>query len=198
MPDDAVAHGPTDGGLAPPTDYGLVVPDGWFRIPLEPDGWKGPIRALAERVFDGQDDAVLLKREFSKALLARAEEGYENGGVELYISTTSIGPVPLSSSLLVTVVPPDQGCRLDAQGRSQQITAVELPFAGPATMRRTRTVPEADDSSGSQLPVTVVDYAVGVPGTEAVLLLTFSTPLDMFADAMVELFEAVAKTLHWK
>ncbi|MER6535787.1 hypothetical protein ACWDE0_33955 [Streptomyces sp. 900105755] len=195
---DAVAHGPTDGGLAPPTDYGLVVPDGWFRIPLEPDGWKGPIKALAERVFEGQDDAVLLKREFSKALLARAEEGYENGGVELYISTTSIGPVPLSSSLLVTVVPPDQGFRLDAQGRSQQVTAVELPFAGPATTRRTRTVPEADDSSGSRLPVTVVDYAVGVPGTEAVLLLTFSTPLDMFADAMVELFEAVAKSLHWR
>ncbi|MGY4982896.1 hypothetical protein ACWCYL_38110 [Streptomyces sp. 900105755] len=195
---DAVAHGPADGGLVPPTDYGLVVPDGWFRIPLEPDGWKGPVKALAERVFDGQDDAVLLKREFSRALLARAEEGYENGGVELYISTTSIGPVPLSSSLLVTVVPPDQGFRLDAQGRSQQITAVELPFAGPATMRRTRTIPEAGDPSGSQLPVTVVDYAVGVPGTEAVLLLTFSTPLDMFADAMVELFEAVAKSLHWK
>ncbi|MGW3448990.1 hypothetical protein [Streptomyces sp. NPDC001076] len=194
---DAVAHGLTDGGL-PPTDYGLVVPDGWFRIPLEPDGWKGPIRALAERVFDGQDDAVLLKREFSKALLARAEEGYENGGVELYISTMSIGPVPLSSSLLVTVVPPEQDFRLDARGRSQQITAVELPFAGPASMRRTRTVPDADDSSGNQLPVTVVDYAVRVPGTEAVLLLTFSTSLDMFADALVDLFEAVAKSLHWK
>ncbi|MFD8815680.1 hypothetical protein ACFV23_30385 [Streptomyces sp. NPDC059627] len=195
---DAVARGLTDGELVPPADYGLVVPDGWFRIPLEPDGWKGPIRALTERVFDGRDDAVLLKREFSKALLARAEEGYENGGVELYISTTSIGPVPLSSSLLVTVVPPEQDFRLDARGRSQQIATVELPFVGPATMRRTRTVPDADDSSGDQLPVTVVDYAVGVPGTEAVLLLTFSTPLDMFADAMVDLFEAVTKSLHWK
>jgi hypothetical protein len=194
---DAVAGGLTDGGL-PPTDYGLVVPDGWFRIPLEPDGWKGPIKALTERVFDGQDDAVLLKREFSKALRARAEEGHDNGGVELYISATSIGPVPLSSSLLVTVVPPGQGFRLDARGSSQQISAVELPFAGPATMRRTRTVPVVDDSSDNRLPVTVVDYAVSVPGTEAVLLLTFSTSLDMFADALVELFEAVAKSLHWK
>ncbi|MEU9276010.1 hypothetical protein AB0D87_31455 [Streptomyces sp. NPDC048342] len=194
---DAVAGSLTDGGL-PPTDYGLVVPDGWFRIPLEADGWKGSIKALADRVFDGQDDAVLLKREFSKALRARAEEGYENGGIELYISTTSVGPMPLSSSLLVTVVPPGRGFRLDARGRSQQITAVELPFAGPATMRRTRTVPVADDSSGNQLPVTVVDYAVNVPGTEAVLLLTFSTSLDMFADALVDLFEAVAKSLHWK
>ncbi|MFJ9713498.1 hypothetical protein [Streptomyces sp. NPDC101234] len=196
---DAVADGGrTDGENAPPSDYGLVVPDGWFRIPLEPDGWKAPIRALADRVFEGQDDAVLLKREFVKAVRARAEEGYENGGVELYISTTSIGPVPLSSSLLVTVAPDGEGIRLAARGRSQEITDVVLPFVGPATMRCTRTVPDTDDSTGNQLPVTVVDYAVKVPNTQAVLLLTFSTSLDMFADALVDLFEAVAKSLHWK
>jgi hypothetical protein len=195
---DAVADGRTDGEIHPPGDYGLLVPDGWFRIPLEPDSWKGPIRALAERVFDGQDDAALLKREFTKAVGARAEEGYENGGVELYISTTSIGPVPLSSSLLVTVIPAGEGVRLEAKGRSQQIAELVLPFAGPATMRRTRRVPDAEDPTGNQLPVTVVDYAVRVPNTRAVLLLTFSTSLDMFADAMVDLFEAVAKSLHWK
>ncbi|GGN38653.1 hypothetical protein [Streptomyces fuscichromogenes] len=195
---DAVADGRTDGETLPPSDYGMLVPDGWFRIPLEPDGWKTPIRALADRVFEGQDDAVLLKREFVKAVGARAEEGYENGGVELYVSTTSIGPVPLSSSLLVTVAPAEEDVRLEAKGRSQEVTDVVLPFAGPATMRRTRTVPDAEDPTGNQLPVTVVDYAVRVPNTQAVLLLTFSTSLDMFADAMVNLFEAVAKSLHWK
>ncbi|MER7184938.1 hypothetical protein ABT404_36650 [Streptomyces hyaluromycini] len=197
MPDVA-ADGRTDGEILPPSDYGLLVPDGWFRIPLEPGSWKAPVRALAERVFDGQDDAVLLKREFIKAVSARAEEGHENGGVELYISTTSIGPVPLSSSLLVTVIPAGEDVRLEATGRSQQITDVVLPFAGPATMRRTRKVPDDEDPTGNQLPVTVVDYAVRVPSTRAVLLLTFSTSLDMFADAMVDLFEAVAKSLHWK
>ncbi|MFJ9560367.1 hypothetical protein ACIRQQ_10030 [Streptomyces fuscichromogenes] len=195
---DAVADGRADGEILPPSDYGMLVPDGWFRIPLEPDGWKAPVRALAERVFEGQDDAVLLKREFVKAVGARAEEGYENGGVELYVSTTSIGPVPLSSSLLVTVAPAEEDIRLEAKGRSQEVTDVVLPFAGPATMRRTRRVPDAEDPTGNQLPVTVVDYAVRVPNTQAILLLTFSTTLDMFADAMVDLFEAVAKSLHWK
>ncbi|MER6464224.1 hypothetical protein ACWC4D_32705 [Streptomyces sp. NPDC001288] len=195
---DAVADGTREGDTLPPSDYGLLVPDGWFRIPLEPDGWKGPVRALAERVFEGQDDAVLLKREFTRAVLARAEEGYENGGVELYISTTSIGPVPLSASLLVTVVPAEEDVRLRAKGRSQQITEVDLPFAGPATMRRTRSVPDAGDPTGNHLPVTVVDYAVRVPNTRAVLLLTFSTSLDPFADAMVEMFGAVAQSLHWR
>ncbi|MGW5658460.1 hypothetical protein [Streptomyces humi] len=195
MPD--ATDGRTEGVSAPPTDYGLLVPDGWFRIPLEPGGWKAPVRALADRVFEGQDDAVLLKREFVRAVRARAEEGYENGGVELYISTTSVGPVPLSASLLVTVVPAGEDIRLEARGRSQQVAEVALPFAGPATMRRTRTVPD-DDSSGNRLPVTVVDYAVRVPNTQAFLLLTFSTSLDMFADAMVDLFKAVATSLHWK
>ncbi|MFF4898280.1 hypothetical protein [Streptomyces sp. NPDC001068] len=195
---DLVADGPRDGGTLPPSDYGLLVPDGWFRIPLEPGSWKSPIRALADRVFDGQDDAVLLKREFAKAVGARAEEGYENGGVELYISTASIGPVPLSCSLLVTVAPAGEDLRLEARGRLQEITDVVLPFAGPATTRRTRKVPDAEDPTGNRLPVTVVDYAVRVPNTGAVLLLTFSTSLDMFADAMTDLFDAVAKSLHWK
>lgn len=195
---DVLVDGHADGEIAPPGDYGLLVPDGWFRIPLEPDSWKAPVRALAERVFDGQDDAVLLKREFIKAVAARAEEGHANGGVELYISTASIGPVPLSSSLLVTVAPAEEDIRLEAKGRSQEISDVVLPFAGPATMRRTRKVPDAEDPTGNQLPVTVVDYAVRVPNTRAVLLLTFSTSLDMYADAMVDLFEAVAKSLHWK
>ncbi|MBO4259099.1 hypothetical protein [Streptomyces griseorubiginosus] len=195
---DTVADDLTDGEIVPPSDYGLVVPDGWFRIPLEPADWKGPIRALADRVFDGQDDAVLLKREFTKAVRARAEEGYDNGGVELYISTATVGPVPLSSSLLVTVAPAGEDARLKATGRSQQVADVLLPFAGPATVRRTRRIPDTDDSTGNRLPVTVVDYAVAVPNTQAVLLLTFSTSLDMFADAMVDLFEAVAKSLHWK
>ncbi|MFJ9346955.1 hypothetical protein [Streptomyces sp. NPDC101237] len=195
---DAVADGRRESDALPPSDYGLLVPDGWFRIPLEPDGWKAPVRALAERVFEGQDDAVLLKREFTRAVGARAEEGYENGGVELYISTTSVGPVPLSASLLVTLVPAEADVRLDAKGRSQQVTEVDLPFAGPATMRRTRRVPDAGDPTGNQLPVTVVDYAVGVPNTTAVLLLTFSTSLDPFAGAMVDLFDAIARSLHWK
>ncbi|WP_369246973.1 hypothetical protein [Streptomyces sp. R41] len=183
----------------PPTDYGLIVPEDWFRIPLEPDQWKRSIRALVERVFDGQDDAVVLKRQLTKDLCARAEEGYQNGGVELYLSTMSIGPIPLSSSLIVTVIPPGESLGLTVTGKhhAQEVDEVLLPFAGPAVRRRTRTIPEDDDAYGNQLPVTTVDYAVQVPMTAASLLLTFSTSLDPFADAMVELFEAIAKSLRW-
>ncbi|MET9889285.1 hypothetical protein ABZZ47_03550 [Streptomyces sp. NPDC006465] len=184
---------------APPTDYRLIVPDGWFRIPLEPDQWKRSIRALIDNALQGQDDAAALKRQLAKELGARAEDAYRNGGVELYVSTTSIGPVPLSASLLVTVVPPDEdlGLSVSRKQRAQEIDEFLLPFAGPAIRRRTRTVPADDDSHGNSLPVTTVDYAVKIPMTTASLLLTFSTSLDPFAEAMVELFEAIAKSLSW-
>ena len=38
---------------------------------------------------------------------------------------------------------------------------------------------------------------VQVPRAEAILLLTFSTPLVQIADAMVDLFDAVAGSLSW-
>ncbi|MFF1676057.1 hypothetical protein ACFVYG_08495 [Streptomyces sp. NPDC058256] len=195
-----VVEGPGEGVvIPPPSDYGLIVPDDWFRIPLEPGEWKRSARAFAERVFDGQDDAAALKRELIKNLCARAEDGYQNGGVELYLSTMSIGPMPLSASLLVTVVPPGEilGLMVTGNHRDQVVDEVLLPFAGPASRRRTRTIPDDEDASGNQLPVTTVDYAVKVPMTAASLLMTFSTSLDPFAEAMVELFEAIAKSLRW-
>ncbi|WP_238431410.1 YusG family protein [Streptomyces cavernae] len=198
---DPVTGAPTPEMTAPPpADYGLVLPDDWFRIPLEPGQWKRPVRALADKAFEGQDDAVVLKRSLIKDISDRAEAAYENGGIELYISTATIGPIPLSASLLVTVMPPHEDARLTVSGkrRAQEVTQVHLPAAGPAMRRRTRTVPDEDEASGNRLPVTTVDYLVAVPMTAASLLLTFSTPLDAFADAMVELFDAIAGSLHWK
>ncbi|MFF3405707.1 hypothetical protein ACFYW8_05715 [Streptomyces sp. NPDC002742] len=199
MPEPVVEISTGEAGTAPPTDYRLIVPFDWFRIPLEPGEWKRSIRALVDNALRGQDDAAALKRQLTKELAARAEDAYRNGGVELYISTTSVGPIPVSASLLVTVVPPDEDLGLSVTGaqRAQEIDEILLPFAGPAIRRRTRTVPADDDSSGNRLPVTTVDYGVKIPMTTASLLLTFSTSLDPFAEALVELFEAIAKSLSW-
>lgn len=48
------------------------------------------------------------------------------------------------------------------------------------------------------LPSVTVDYQLRVPRSDMHLLLTFSTPLVQIADAMVELFDAVAGSLVWK
>jgi hypothetical protein len=58
--------------------------------------------------------------------------------------------------------------------------------------------PAPDDPADTGLPVTSVDWHIPVPGAEAYLLLSFSTPLDPVADLMADLFDAVAHSLTWR
>lgn len=43
----------------------------------------------------------------------------------------------------------------------------------------------------------MLDIHVAVPESGAYLILSFSTPLDQLADAMVDLFDSIANTLRW-
>lgn len=45
--------------------------------------------------------------------------------------------------------------------------------------------------------VTTLDVHVPVPDSGAYLMLSFSTPLTALADAMVGLFDSIARTLRW-
>ncbi|MCZ4121384.1 hypothetical protein [Streptomyces sp. H39-S7] len=191
-----------------PSDYQLLLPDGWFRIDLDPERREGAVDALVERQFRGIDDAPIVKQQVREELRGRALEAYKNGGIELYMSMQAAGALTVPASLLVTLVPKeslgsevpvdDLAAFLAERGgpAEYQVTVEELP-AGTAVRTRARTVPAADDPSGSALPVTSVDYHVPVPGSEAYLLLSFSTPLDPIADAMADLFDAVALSLKW-
>ncbi|MGI5471769.1 hypothetical protein [Streptomyces sp. CA-132043] len=191
---------------AAPVDYQLALPEGWFRIPLEVTARQASVEALVDRQFKGVDDAPHLKRQAREDLLARAVEAERNGGVELYISLQQAGPTTIPASLLVTLAtPPRPGGvsvtelanYLQENGpQGQQVATGKLP-AGSAVRVRQRTVPEENDPSGNSLPTTTLDYYVQIPESDAYLLLTFSTPLDPIADALVELFDAVAGSLAW-
>jgi hypothetical protein len=43
-----------------------------------------------------------------------------------------------------------------------------------------------------------VDYYLPIPHSQAFLLLSFSTPLEAIAEAMVGLFDAVAASFTWQ
>ncbi|MER5973405.1 hypothetical protein ABT112_27375 [Streptomyces sp. NPDC002055] len=194
------------GAAAPPGDYRLLLPNGWFRITLDPERRKAAVDALVDRQFQGMDDAPHIKRMVRSELLGRAKEAYRNGGIELYLSLQTAGPLTIPASLLLTLVTPDRpgGIELEAlaqhlfdSGPLDQDVSIEELQAGRAIRVRTRKVPEQNDPGGNTAPVTTVDYHVGVPGSDSFLLLAFSTPLDPLADAMVELFDAVAHSLIW-
>jgi hypothetical protein len=193
-----------------PTDYNVVVPDGWFQLALDPEERDRGIIALAELTFRGQDNAPLLKKQFMQDLQRKAKDAYQVGGTELYLSTMAVGPVPLASSLLISVPGPDEWPETSdvealaehladrSRADNGEIGVVELAVAGKAVRQRRRELADPARQLGNTLPTTTLTYYVPIPTTTRWLLLNFSTPIDQLADQMVELFDTVAGTLHWK
>ncbi|MFJ8198003.1 hypothetical protein [Streptomyces sp. NPDC096152] len=194
---------------SPPRDYKVVVPDGWFQLSLDPDDRDRGIVALADVTFRGVDNAPHLKQQFMRDLQRRAKDAYRVGGTELYLSTMTVGPVPLASSLLISVPAPDEWPQTsDADelaehlagqdlGENGELGVVALEAAGKAVRHRCREAADPDTQMGNTLPTTNLTYYVPIPATTRWLLLNFSTPVDPLADRMVELFDTVAGTLHW-
>jgi len=198
---------PDPSAPAPPADYQLLLPEGWFRLDIDPERRERSVDALVERQFRGVDNAPQIKRQLRQEMLAQATTAFEQGGIELYLSLQQAGPFTIPASLLIGLGLPPHGGRLpslhaladelaaDTRGK-REVTVVELP-AGEALRVREESTP----SPGAEdhfLPSVSLDFQVSVPHAQALLLLTFSTPLIQIADAMVELFDAVAGSLSWK
>jgi hypothetical protein len=190
---------------ARPRDYRILVPAGWFLVGLTSDRLERSVRALVNRQFRGVDHQPALRRDLIETLLREAEQARRAGGIELYVATDAVGPLPLAASLVVTLLPdiptpfgalsPPDWCEyLLSQGEDASL--VELP-AGTAVRSRRRGEPRPDDQLRNTLPTTSLDVRVPVPNSSHYLLLSFSTPVEPLADAFVELFDAIATSLRW-
>ncbi|WP_369033622.1 MULTISPECIES: hypothetical protein [Streptomyces] len=199
----------------PPADYQLLLPEGWFRVHIDPERRERSVDALVERQFNGIDNAPQIKAQVRQELIDQATKAFDEGGIELYLSLQQAGPLTVPASLLIALGLPPQGGRLpaldDIAGRlaaegndSREVSVVELA-AGPALRVREEYAPTRDRPPTAEtqkeadyaLPSVTLDYQVQVPRAQAILLLTFSTPLVQIADAMVDLFDAVAGSLSW-
>ncbi|WP_042176823.1 hypothetical protein [Streptomyces sp. NBRC 110035] len=197
-----------NGKSAPPADYHLLLPEGWFRILLDPEQRDRSVDALVERQFHGIDNAPHLKDELRADLRRRAAEAHRGGGIELYLSLQEAGPFTVPASLLVSLaplrhaepLPPKALARAFAQdadpAEATEVGIEELAAGTAVRVRRTTRRP-GEEKDGGHVSVSV-EYHVPVPGTTEFLLLTFSTPLEPIADAMAGLFDAIASSLTWK
>ncbi|MFG3100121.1 hypothetical protein ACGFZL_06335 [Streptomyces sp. NPDC048182] len=202
------AHGETE----PPSDYRLLLPNGWFRVRIEPAKRERSVDALINREFEGNDNVPHLKRRLRDDLLAQAAAAYREGGIELYLSLQRAGGLTIPASLLITLLPfpgdkgPPSVHDLAADipvDQNTSVSVVELD-AGPAvrvqtlTGQPTRPAPQGMPGDADQaLPSVTLAYQLHVPGTSSCLMLTFSTPLVQIADAMVALFDAIATSFTW-
>ncbi|MFF5491944.1 hypothetical protein [Streptomyces aquilus] len=181
--------------------FGLITPVDWYRVPLQPrDRREASVAALIRRQFAGVDDQPVLRRKAEEQLRDTAEAGVEQGGVVLYLSFLEVGGIPLSASLLVSRLHRkfDTLDAVAALAGSGEAGLTKLPAVGRAARLVRREQSRQSRKLGSEFQDTVVEYFVPVPGRDEVLMLTFSTPLEPIADAMVELFDAIAGTLRWQ
>lgn len=195
-------------GTAPPADYHLLLPEGWFRILLDPEQRDGSIDALVERQFHGIDNAPHLKEELRADMRRRAAKAHRGGGIELYLSLQEVGPFTIPASLLVSLaplrhaepLPPRALARAFAEdadpAAATEVSVEELAAGTAVRVRRTTRSAVEKGKDGGRASVSV-EYHVSVPGTTEFLLLTFSTPLEPIADAMAGLFDAIAGSLTW-
>jgi len=171
----------------------LAVPDGWYRITLEPGAREPAIANIIDRQFHGIDNARHPKGQAREQLLRVAQHAYGNGGMELYVSLQTAGGFPLPASLVVTLAPPhdDPAVVVTPERLAEtlgnnfgQVALVDLPIGRAVRVRR-------------RAEATILDVYVPVPESGAYLVLSFSTPLDALADAMIGLFDSIASTLRW-
>ncbi|MEV0218463.1 hypothetical protein [Streptomyces sp. NPDC050704] len=181
--------------------FGLITPEDWYRIPLLPlERREASVSALIKRQFGGVDDQPVLRRQAEEQLLGAAEAGADQGGVVLYLSFLEAAGIPLSASLLISRLHQrfDSLDAVAALAGKGETAPVRLPAAGRAVRRRRTERTREAKRLGSEFEDTIVEYFVPVPDRDEVLMLTFSTPLEPIADAMAELFDAVAGTLRWQ
>ncbi|WP_461083453.1 hypothetical protein [Streptomyces deserti] len=179
---------------------------------IDPERRDRSIDALLDRQFEGVDNAPHIKRHLHTELSAQAAAAFQDGGIELFLSFQQAGPLTIPASLLVTLLPPPPGATLPsmadlahglAADSHTEVMVVDLPAGTAVRVRRAtgqpgRLAPVGVPGNTDQaLPSVTLDYQLAVPGTKAHLLLTFSTPLVQIADAMIELFDAVAGSLTW-
>ena len=188
----------------PPSDFRLAVPEGWERVVLDPDRWSHRIDKLVNRGLRGTEATPQVKAALGDRLREQAESAHANGGVEMYLVNQVIGRIPVSAGLVVTLLRPRPGVpagdlsdiALALGAGGADVSMVDLP-AGPAARHLYRRQPPPDDPDGNTLPLTHLDIYLAVPHGDARLLLSFSTPMEPLADALVTLFDSIARTVQW-
>lgn len=195
-----------DGGTGS-LGWTLLLPPGWWHIPLDKRRGQS-VTALLDRWLASlpRDRVATLRRELDGELTRLVERAVANHAVEMYLNVDLMRGLPVAASCLVTLVPSGAATALPAAelaalmgaGSANEVGALEVAGAPAARVRRREPVTNADGLSTGELAVTRLQVYVPVPNTTEMLLLSFSTPVDPIADAMVGLFDAIAGSLRWR
>jgi len=189
-------------------DFALLLPPGWARLPLDA---RVPLRVknlVAERVAGVPPrQRARVRARLTRELTSVLESAARQGGIDVLLSVDPVAGRPVPASCLVTHVEGPWNGRIDSlvgtlvtrSGAVHEIGVVEVA-GGPAVRRlstRRERVLDEGDAPGGELTVTQLDYLLPLPGTDGLLVLTFSTPIEQLGPPLVRLFDVMACSLRW-
>ena len=196
-----------NGAQRTPRDFAVLLPPGWVRIKL--DGSEPVV--LASLVAAKVATVDPAQREEARALLTRTlgsalRDAKAAGGLDVLISVAESHGVPIAASCLITYLDKDgdkvplDGLLMDLAARGGQVTGTEIAD-GPAIRHQYEVSPPEGSLPAGEEPVatrvTMVDFFLPLPGRPGLLVLSFSTPVEPLAEALVMLFDAIAESLRW-
>lgn len=196
------------------TQYRLVLPEPWERIPLAGDT-AGQVRAIIDRRVARlpkevpPDQVGPVRRRLEDELGRHLADARENGGVDFYLPTDLVHGIPLNASFVVSAMLPDTSAesglapRVLASLLSEE-GAEPVEAGGSTWVRRERRLQRpADTFVDAEVAVRKVEYLTPVPDDELRwILVTFTTVGDGDPDGdltglVVELFDAIMSTWRW-
>jgi hypothetical protein len=200
------------GNQAVPRDVRLATPATWFDLDLDPETSRASITRFVEERAGRSPDRAQIRRELQGWLEQATADARSQGAVFASLLSDTVEGRPVAASLIASLARDGPG-RGDDRSRVEALAARlariggplagvptgirELP-AGWAVRARRRTTIESFAFAGHPAEVENLQYFALIPGTTDVLLLSFSTPNLGLADAMVELFDAIAESLQWR
>lgn len=184
----------------PPSDFRLLLPPGWVRIPLTEDSTARIVALATERARLAPVSMQESLRTTLVSTLARAtSEARQAGGIDLLLSVDAVEGVPTPASCLVSYVSPD-GMMPDSASLMEQlagpdvtVSTVDLPLGTGVRRQYLRWTEE----SGVAVTITGLDFWVPMPVRGGYLVFAFSTPSLELAPALLDLFDAMAASLRW-
>ncbi|CAI9393624.1 hypothetical protein [Microbacterium sp. T2.11-28] len=193
----------------------LALPGTWQELPLGDDASiTDAVAALVRAHYGRRDDQATFRARQRDRLAEAARRARDAGATQYHLSLAAPGGLAFASSVAEYRPGLPLGAVDDPAAVADELVRVLSPgeagahwdrFAaaggaafekGDGLVLRTerRLDPPADDRDA---PVAIADYWLTVPGSAAVVLLSFTTALAALAPLLTELFDAVVGAAEW-
>lgn len=190
-----------------------MLPEDWTVLDLDPRTRDRSIERLVRSAVGPADHLARLRRELvvlyrraihdaaDHAAFFAATMGHTIEGASFGASVLGfLAPLPVGAdgALLTDVGQLAAALAEPADGEvARERSMVDLGL-GPAVRTRSRVGSGLAGSDGREPAVDVVQFFAPIPQWTTLLVLAFSTPTLVAADAFAELFDALARSARWR